>query len=435
MAVDLSYDLELQVRAFLLAIPAVTDIVGERIFPAPAPQNTASPFVTFSRITADRNYTIYGPDKLTGGLLQIDCWSDAPEYQGSYRIAKSLGIAVRQALHGFRGMMGALRIQETTIEAERDIFEAQDHTRRVSFDFRFWYDEDGSDIGPTPPIYAGPLDKVPGAIFGYSTRKLRNAYGGAANQIRRASDPNSTTLGVGFASDGSYDAAAADAWLGAEAGFVVGWGDQSDHTLGTAWQLTTANQPSFPKVAGAYETRFAPHGPQALNAPDNANLSGLFAAGGYLLAAVDTAALAADEPAGIATKGSWTVYLYRGGGDATPSVWLIQDGTGGNGVFGTAPLALAGRHIIELEFDSSVASNVPSITVDGVFAPLAFQNGISGAAVLDTGPLEIGNSSLLASGAASFAGGLLEAFAYKGTLSPTDKATLRADVKAFYSTP
>ena len=102
--------------------------------------------MTFQRISVDRNYTIYGPDALTGALLQIDCWSDAPEYQGSYRDAKLLGIAVRQALHGFRGMMGPLRIQETNIESERDLFEAQDHTRRVSFDFRFWYDEDDAAV-------------------------------------------------------------------------------------------------------------------------------------------------------------------------------------------------------------------------------------------------------------------------------------------------
>jgi Protein of unknown function (DUF3168) len=139
---ELDLDLEFQVRAFLLAVRAVADIVADRIYPAPAPQNAPSPFVTFQRISVDRNYTIYGPAALTGAVLQIDCWSDAPEYQGNYREAKLLGIAVRQALHGFRGMMGLLHIQETNIESERDLFEAQDHTRRVSFDFRFWYDED-----------------------------------------------------------------------------------------------------------------------------------------------------------------------------------------------------------------------------------------------------------------------------------------------------
>ena len=145
---ELDLDLEFQVRAFLLASEAVTDIVADRVFPAPAPQNTPAPYVTFQRITADRNYTIQGPDRLTGALLQIDCWSDAPEYQGSYSAAKLLGKAVRNALHGFRGMMGPLRIQETDIESERDVFEAQDLTRRVSFDFRFWYDEDDGTTTP-----------------------------------------------------------------------------------------------------------------------------------------------------------------------------------------------------------------------------------------------------------------------------------------------
>ena len=63
---ELDLDLEFQVRAFLLATRAVTDIVADRVYPAPAPQNTPSPFVTFQRISVDRNYTIYGPDRPDG---------------------------------------------------------------------------------------------------------------------------------------------------------------------------------------------------------------------------------------------------------------------------------------------------------------------------------------------------------------------------------
>jgi hypothetical protein len=133
---------EYNLRAFMLADANLQSLVADRIFPAPAPQNTPAPYITFQRVSTDRVYDIYGYAKLCGPLVQIDSWSDAPEYNGSYAEARLIGESVRQLLNGFRGMMGPLVVQETTISAERDLFEAQDHTRRLSFDFRFWFAED-----------------------------------------------------------------------------------------------------------------------------------------------------------------------------------------------------------------------------------------------------------------------------------------------------
>lgn len=424
MSVDLSFDLELQVRAFLLASPDVFAIVRDRVYPAPAPQNVASPFVTFSRITAERNYTIYGPDRLTGALLQIDCWSDAPEYQGSYRIAKQLGIAVRQALHGFRGMMGPVRIQETDLEGERDLFEAQDHTRRVSFDFRFWYDED--EGAPVAPPLVLPLDKVPGAAFGYSTRKLR-AGATSANSIRRASDGGN--IGIGF--DGiRYDDAAADAYLAGTTGALMAWSDQTG--IHTAWQTTAALQPAFPKTGGIYAGEWTAQSAQLLSTPGAGGINDLFAAGGYVLFVVEAAALPAGTVA-LLTKGSWTIFLLATGGGST-NLFLLQKGSGGDGSWGTAPIvAPAGLHIVEIEYDSSAPANQPVVTLDGTLMPITTANDYSGIAIADAGPLEIGNSSLL--GAAAFSGRILEAYAYKGIPSPADRATLRGDAKAWWQTP
>jgi hypothetical protein len=143
MTVDITLDLEYQLRAFLLAAPDIVAIVGSNgVFPAPAPQNTRAPYVTFQRISAQREYDIYGYAMLAGPMIQIDCWVDAPEYNGNYAGAKLLAQAVRQTMNAFRGYLGPLRVQQTTIDSERDYYEQQDHTRRVSFDFRFWFEED-----------------------------------------------------------------------------------------------------------------------------------------------------------------------------------------------------------------------------------------------------------------------------------------------------
>ena len=80
MTVELSSLLEYQLRAFLLADDDVFALVGNRIYPAPAPQNSAMPFVTFQLVSTDREYSIAGRSGLAGPLIQLDCWSDAPEY-------------------------------------------------------------------------------------------------------------------------------------------------------------------------------------------------------------------------------------------------------------------------------------------------------------------------------------------------------------------
>ena len=48
---------------------------------------------------------------------------------------------MRRRLDGYRGAMGSLTVQEVTIETESDLYEPQDKTRRVSFDFRIWFEE------------------------------------------------------------------------------------------------------------------------------------------------------------------------------------------------------------------------------------------------------------------------------------------------------
>ena len=135
--------LEQELRAFLMADAAITAQLGDvgAIYPAPAPQNCPSPFVTFQRITAERVYSNDGFSGLAGPIIQIDCWVESPELNGSYAAAKNLGEAVRRRLDGYVGPMGSIMTRGATIESERDLYESQDKTRRVSFDFRIWYDE------------------------------------------------------------------------------------------------------------------------------------------------------------------------------------------------------------------------------------------------------------------------------------------------------
>jgi hypothetical protein len=138
----MSADLEAELRAFLIADPGVSALVGQRVYPAPAPQNATMPFITFQRISVSREYTLAGPAGLAGVLMQIDGWADAPEYDGNYAVTKEIATAVRLCLEGYAGLFTSIYVQEITVDNERDIFEPQDKTRRASLDFRIWHVEE-----------------------------------------------------------------------------------------------------------------------------------------------------------------------------------------------------------------------------------------------------------------------------------------------------
>jgi Protein of unknown function (DUF3168) len=140
-AVDQTTLLEYQLRQFLLGLTDLAALVADRVFPAPAPQNAIMPLVTLQRISTAREYALQGRVGLAGAVIQIDCWADAPEYAGSYALAKQIAETVRLSLESFQGFMGPVRIQEVTLDTENDIFEPMDRTRRVMADYRIWYDE------------------------------------------------------------------------------------------------------------------------------------------------------------------------------------------------------------------------------------------------------------------------------------------------------
>jgi hypothetical protein len=144
--------LEYQLRLFLLNDGDVAALVADRVFPAPAPQNSVMPLITLQRISTDRDYVLEGRTGLAGALIQIDCWADAPEYAGTYGTAKHVADTVRLKLESYFGYMGAVRIREVTIATDSDMFETMDRTRRVSADYRIYYDEVITLPSPRAPI-------------------------------------------------------------------------------------------------------------------------------------------------------------------------------------------------------------------------------------------------------------------------------------------
>jgi hypothetical protein len=83
------------------------------------------------------------------------------------------------------------------------------------------------------------LDVNTGAAAGYSLRKLRTAYTGAAIRVRRSSD--NTEQDIGFVGV-DLDTVSLKIFVGANSGFVTTWYDQGDSARNLS-QSTAANQP------------------------------------------------------------------------------------------------------------------------------------------------------------------------------------------------
>ena len=84
-------------RSILLGASAVTAISGSRISYGSAAQGAALPYVVLHVIGDNEEHTYKGPDGLSQGRVQADC------YGTTYAQAKLLSRAVRAALDGYRG--------------------------------------------------------------------------------------------------------------------------------------------------------------------------------------------------------------------------------------------------------------------------------------------------------------------------------------------
>jgi hypothetical protein len=130
---------EVLVRTRLLADPeVVTALSGGSIYPLLRPQTEPLPAITYQRISATRFDPLEAPMPLADARLQLDCWAK------SYAEVKDLARAVRQSLNGFAGPPGprpCLRAIRAFPD-DRDLFESESGTYRVSQDFSVWWEED-----------------------------------------------------------------------------------------------------------------------------------------------------------------------------------------------------------------------------------------------------------------------------------------------------
>lgn len=100
-------DIVKAVRAKMLTVTAITDIVSTRIYPTHAEQNAALPYVLLKEIGNESVEHLEGTSGLSSTRLQFDCTA------ATYSAAFALREAVRQALHAWRGTSSSVTVRSS----------------------------------------------------------------------------------------------------------------------------------------------------------------------------------------------------------------------------------------------------------------------------------------------------------------------------------
>lgn len=107
---------EAAIRNRMVTTPAVSDIVGTRVFPVIAPAEAALPFITWRRTAISRQQSLSGPVGTPMVMLTVDLF--ATTYEG----VRELADAVRVCLDGWGGTFQNTVVANTSLENESDGF-------------------------------------------------------------------------------------------------------------------------------------------------------------------------------------------------------------------------------------------------------------------------------------------------------------------------
>lgn len=123
---------------FLKNTAGITALVSTRIFPNKLPQTTTLPAITFQRISTPRVHThdTSGAGGTAHPRIQIDVWGE------TYESCKDVTDAIRTALNGYKGTMGAVdpvTVQGALIDEERYDNSPDTGMQRIMSDYIVWH--------------------------------------------------------------------------------------------------------------------------------------------------------------------------------------------------------------------------------------------------------------------------------------------------------
>lgn len=125
---------------FLQNNAGVSGLVSTRIYPNKLPQTVTMPAITYQRISSPRIHThdSSGATGTANPRFQFDAWG------ATYDSCKDVTDAIRAALNGYRGTMGAVNpvtVQGALIDDERFEPSPDAGIQRIMSDYIIWHTE------------------------------------------------------------------------------------------------------------------------------------------------------------------------------------------------------------------------------------------------------------------------------------------------------
>ena len=106
----------------------VAAAIGTRFYPVRAPQNATYPLALYHRVSGNRTDSLSGDSGLADPRFQISAMA------ATYAAAASAREALRQALSGYQGLMGAFVVTASVAVNEIDLFYDDVGLHQCSFD-------------------------------------------------------------------------------------------------------------------------------------------------------------------------------------------------------------------------------------------------------------------------------------------------------------
>lgn len=100
--------------AYLLAQASITALVGQRISPEAASAATQAPYVTYAIESEEHEYDLAGESGWVTVSITLDVWA------ATYGTTRDVSLALRGALKGYTGAMGATAVRAVIVDSETD---------------------------------------------------------------------------------------------------------------------------------------------------------------------------------------------------------------------------------------------------------------------------------------------------------------------------
>ena len=117
--------IEVDLRAAMIAAPAVTALVGQRIAAGILPEGELRPYVTYALVTGERIPSMTDSGLMRHARMQVNCWSP------SYGEAKQIALAVQTAIE-------ASALFDVVFISDQDLYDPETNLFYMVLDYSVW---------------------------------------------------------------------------------------------------------------------------------------------------------------------------------------------------------------------------------------------------------------------------------------------------------